>query len=46
MKSCDGAMMNIYIMKKLYAAVIETAGQCLYYGDGLAAPLFIRSAPG
>ena len=29
-----------------YAAVIETAGQCLYYGDGLAAPLFHKISAG
>ena len=32
--------------EKLYAAVIETAGQCLYYGDGLAAPLFHKISAG
>lgn len=32
--------------EKLYAAVIETAGQCLYYGDVLAAPLFHKISAG
>ena len=32
--------------EKLYAAVIETAGQCLYYGDGLVAPLFHKISAG
>ncbi len=32
--------------EKLYAAVVETAGKCLYYGDGLAAPLFHKISAG
>ena len=32
--------------EKLHAAVVETAGQCLYYGDELAAPLFHKISAG
>ena len=32
--------------EKLHAAVVETAGQCLYYGNELAAPLFHKISAG
>ena len=45
MKSVWGEDEYLYY-EKLYAAVMETTGQCLFYGDGLAAPLFHKISAG
>lgn len=45
MKSVWGEDEYLYY-EKLYAAVVETAGQCLYYGNELAAPLFHKISAG
>ena len=45
MKSVWGEDEYLYY-EKLHAAVVETAGQCLYYDDELAAPLFHKISAG
>lgn len=45
MKSVWGEDEYLYY-EKLYAAVVETTEQCLYYGDELAAPLFHKISAG
>lgn len=45
MKSVWGEDEYLYY-EKLYAAVVETAGECLYYGNELAAPLFHKISAG
>ena len=45
MKSVWGEDEYLYY-EKLHAAVVETAGQCLYYGNELAAPLFHKISAG
>lgn len=45
MKSVWGEDEYLYY-EKLYAAVVETAGKCLYYDNELAAPLFHKISAG
>lgn len=45
MKSVWGEDEYLYY-EKLHAAVVETAGQCLYYSNELAAPLFHKISAG
>ena len=45
MKSVWGEDEYLYY-EKLHAALVETAGQCLYYGNELAAPLFHKISAG
>ena len=45
MESAWGKKESLYY-EKLYAAVVQTSGECLYYNDELAAPLFHKISAG